>query len=436
MLWPPHSLAVLPFANAANDEAAEHLCIGLTQTLIARMNHLPLAVKSFSLVKNFIKSSSDSRSIGRRLGVEKVVAGSVAVEGRRLLVTAALIDVRTGVQLWTKRYDQLTVSIFKLWDELATARQFQLGSSEDDYLEARPLLAAAVEKDARFAEAWIMLAGNYWISVLQNYMSPAEGWPQADRSLAQAEALNPRLADLGFGRATKSFFSDRNWAEAERTWRTAERAPDRDVQPELLTTHALARWALGDVRQALDLVRRARDIDPLSPTFVLHEASYLLHARQAEAAAANCLSVITTRPDEWAAYFMLAEVRRAQGRFTEAIAARRKAHALRDDSDEELDAALASAVGQDGYERIERTAVERLELRTLERRARKAYASPIDFARAFAQLGENDRAFEYLDQALAEGSPGLVFLNVDRAWDAVRSDPRFAAAVRRVGFPS
>jgi len=297
MLWPPHSLAVLPFANAANDEAAEHLCIGLTQTLIARMNHLPLAVKSFSLVKNFIKSSSDSRSIGRRLGVEKVVAGSVAVEGRRLLVTAALIDVRTGVQLWTKRYDQLTVSIFKLWDELATAivddglhlrltrderrellsrptdnveafdlylqaRQFQLGSSEDDYLEARPLLAAAVEKDARFAEAWIMLAGNYWISVLQNYMSPAEGWPQADRSLAQAEALNPRLADLGFGRATKSFFSDRNWAEAERTWRTAERAPDRDVQPELLTTHALARWALGDVRQALDLVRRARDLAP------------------------------------------------------------------------------------------------------------------------------------------------------------------------------
>jgi hypothetical protein len=97
---------------------------------------------------------------------------------------------------------------------------------------------------------------------------------------------------------------------------------------------------------------------------------------------------------------------------------------------------LSGASGKEGYLRIERTAVERLELRTLERRKRRAYASPIDFARAYAQLGENDRAFEYLDQALVEKSPGLVFLNVDRAWEAIRPAPRFAAAVRRVGLPA
>jgi len=198
----------------------------------------------------------------------------------------------------------------------------------------------------------------------------------------------------------------------------------------------LAAWALGHLDQALGLVRRARLIDPLTPMFVLHEASYLLYAGRAEEAAARCLSVINTHPDEAAAYFTLAEVRRAQGRFNEAIEARRKAHALRDDYDDDLDAALSGAVGREGYLRIERTAVERLELRTLERRARKAYASPIDFARAYAQLGENDRAFEYLDQALAERSPGMVFLNVDRAWEAVRSDRRFAAAVTHVGLPS
>jgi len=471
MLWPPHSLAVLPFVNSAHNDKIDYLCLGLTQSLIGRMSHLPLAVKSFSLVSNFANSRSDARGIGKQLGVEKVVTGSVVVEGARLLVTAALVDVRTGAQLWTKRYDQPTVSIFKLWDELATAivddglhlrltrderrellsrptdsveafdlylqaRQFQLGDTEDDYVAARPLLQAAVEKDPRFAEAWMMLAGNYWISLLENYMSPADGWPQVDRCLGQAAALNPRLRDLGFFLATKTFFSDRNWSNADRTWQIAETAPDREIQPELLSTHALARWALGDVRQALRLIGRARVIDPLSQIFVLHEASYLLYAGQAEEAAARCVSVIDTHPDEWVAYFMLAEVRRAQGRFDDAIAARRKAHALRDDSDDDLDSALSGAVGKEGYLRIERTAVERVELRTLERRARKAYASPIDFARAFAQLGENDRAFEHLDQALAEGSPGLVFLNVDRAWDAIRSDPRFAAAVRRVGLPS
>ena len=470
--WPQPSLAVLPFVNAANNDAIAYLCTGLTQTLIARMNHLPLAVKSFSHVSHFIGSQSDARTIGRQLGVEKVVTGSVAVDGARLLVKAALIDVKTGAQLWTQRYDQPRVSFFKLWDDLATAivddglhlrltrderrdllsrptdnveafdwylqaRQFQLGYTEDDYVEARPLLEAAVGKDARFADAWFLLAGNYWISVLENYMSPADGWPRVDRCLAQAAAINPRLANLGFLRAAKSFFSDWNWAGAGSTWQAAESAPDRDIQPEQLSTHAQAAWALGDVPQALRLIQRARGIDPLSEMFLVHESRYLLDAKQTEKAAANCMSVIKTHPEESAAYFMLAEVRNEQGRFAEAIAARRKAYALEDESDDELDAVLSSAVGQEGYRRIERSAVERLELRTLERRKeRRAYASPLDFARAYAQLGENDRAFEYLDQALTERSPGLVFLNVDRAWAAIRPDARFAAAVRRVGLPS
>ena len=471
IFWPPHTLAVLPFANTAKNDRVEYLCLGLTESLIGRMNHLPLAVKSFSLVSNFAGSAAHPRTIGRQLGVEKVVTGDVVAEGGHLLVTAELIDVATGTSLWKKRYDRQTASIFKLWDELATAivddglhlrltrderrellsrptdnveafdlflqgRRFQMGNTEDDYVAARTLLQLAVDKDPRFAEAWVALAGTYWTSVLENYMSPAEAWSQVDRCLGQATALNPRLADLSFGRAMRIFFSDWNWPAAEREWRVAQSAPDRDIQPELLLTHALARWALGDSREALRLVRRARAVDPLSPMFMLHEASYLLHTGASEDAAARCLSVINTHPDMSAAYFTLAEVRRAQGRFDDAIAARRKAHTLRDDSDDELDAALAEAGGKDGYARIETIAVRRLELRTLQRRARKAYASPIDFARAYAQLDDPDRAFDYLDQALAERSPGLVFLNVDRAWDSIRSDPRFGAIVRKVGVPS
>jgi len=471
MFWPPHTLAVLPFANTARNESVEYLCLGLTQSLIGRMNHLPLAVKSFSLVSNFAKSPSDARTIGRQLGVENVVTGSVVADAGHLVVTAELIDVATGASLWKNRYDFLTASIFKLWDELATAivddglhlrltrderrellsrptdsveafdlflqaRRFQYGITEDDYIAARPLLEAAVEKDEHFAEAWVELAANYWNSVLENYMPPADGWPQVDRCLGQATAVNPSLPDLSFGRATKIFFSDWNWTGADRAWRIAESAPDRDIQPGHFLTEAIARWALGDVRQALRLVRRARLIDPISPMVVLHEASYLQYAGLAEEAVERCLSVINTHPDLSTAYFTLAEVRRAQGRFDEAIAARRQAHSLRGDSDDELDTALSGAVGKEGYLRIESTAVRRLELRTLQRRSRNAYASPIDFARAYAQLDEADRAFEYLGQALTERSPGLVFLNVDRAWDSIRADPRFGTAVRQVGLPS
>src|SRR4029078_6462034 len=247
--------------------------------------------------------------------------------------------------------------------------------------------------------------------------------------MAQAAALNPRLPDLSYARCMKLFFADWNWEEAAREAKIAEAARDVDIEPEFLLTHAFAVWALGDAREALRLTQRARRIDPISEDIVLHEASFLLYTGQAEEAARRCLSVIDTHPDPSAPYFRLAEVRRAQGRFEEAIEAIRKAHALNGDSDEVVDAPLAETTGNEGYARIEATAVLRLELPALRRRALHDYASPLDFARAYAQLRGADKGVGYMDHALDEHSPGLVLLNVDRAWDPIRADPRFNAAV-------
>ena len=78
----------------------------------------------------------------------------------------------------------------------------------------------------------------------------------------------------------------------------------------------------------------------------------------------------------------------------------------------------------------------RLELDQLAgRAAADKYASPLDYARAHARLGDKDEAFRYLDAAFADKSPGLVFLKVDRAWDQIRNDARFRDAVKRIGLP-
>jgi hypothetical protein len=77
----------------------------------------------------------------------------------------------------------------------------------------------------------------------------------------------------------------------------------------------------------------------------------------------------------------------------------------------------------------------RLQLDELKERERTKYVSPLDFARAYAQLGNKEQAFKYLDAAFVDSSPGLVFLIVDRAWDPIRVDERFAAAIRQVGLP-
>jgi len=470
-VWPLPTLAVLPFVNAAKRDGVNYLCLGVTESLIGRIKYLPVSVKSMSLVSNFAGSAADPREFGRQVRASKVVTGSVAIDAGQLIVTVELIDIPTGARLWSGRYERARADIFKLWDEVATAivddglhlrltreerrkllsrptdsvnafdfflqaRPFQMSNTEDDYLAARGLLQQAVDEDSRFAEAWVALAGTYWTSVLENYQQPTEAWSKVAQCLTQAAAIEPGLADLHFGRAIASFFGSWQWTAADQEWRRAWAAPDRDIQPELLLPYALARWALGDSRGALGIVRRARILDPISPTFSFHEASYLVHTNQADEAAARCLSIIQTHPDMPAAYFALADVRRAQQRFDEAIDARRRAHALRGDDDIELDEVLADASGAAGYARLEATAVRRLELRTLERRrAHGAYTSPLDFARAYAQLDEREQAFEYLTAALEAKSPGLVFLNVDRAWDPIRQDPVFKAAVKQVGLP-
>jgi len=227
IFWPPHTLAVLPFANTARNDGIEYLCLGLTESLIGRMNQLPLVVKSFRLVSNFAGSAEDPRTIGRQLGVENVVTGGVVAAGGHLLVTAELIDVATGASLWTKRYDHLAATIFKLWDELATAivddglhlrltrderrallsrptdsveafdlflqgRRFQMSTTEDDYVAARALLQSAVDTDPRFAEAWIALGGTYWLPGARRCVAAGRSVPRAGDG-AQPAAVRPRL---------------------------------------------------------------------------------------------------------------------------------------------------------------------------------------------------------------------------------------------------
>jgi hypothetical protein len=103
-------------------------------------------------------------------------------------------------------------------------------------------------------------------------------------------------------------------------------------------------------------------------------------------------------------------------------------------ADERAAAALATARTASDLERVEAD-VARSHLEELERLARERYVSPLDIARLQAQLGEREKAFESLDAALRERSPGLILLKVDRAWDRVRDDPRFARLVQRVGIP-
>ena len=209
---------------------------------------------------------------------------------------------------------------------------------------------------------------------------------------------------------------------------------------------AIELWALGRTDEALQSgASHTRARLHAAPYLAIQEADYLLRAEQFDAAIALYQYGIEADPVNANPYFGLADAKARQGRFDEAIRIRQKAHEAAGDirirqkadevaGDDRLAAVFAGAAGETGYRRIEE-AVVRLEIEALKEREKTKYVSPLDFARDYAQIGETELAFKYLDAAFDDRSSGLVFLKVDRVWDSVRNDPRFAAAIRRVGLP-
>ncbi len=462
------TLAVLPLINTAGDSDLEYLCDGIAESLIQQVSKLrSFRVRPLGVVLDFKGPKGDPQAAGRQLGVETVLAGTLERRVAQLLISARLVDVATGRQLWSSTYDRDAANLLDVQDEIAgaimddglrvrltndereqlirhpttngdaydlylQARYSQRLATEEDYLYSRGLLEQAVIRDPKFALAYASLAGNYAMMVVDGLVRPTDAWPQVNKYMRQALALDPALPEARVMEHAIALLFDWDWAGAETARRRFLASPVGDFDPQFARAMAVELWALGRPTEALQLARRTRELDPRSPFLAILEADYLLRSDQFDAAIALYEYAIQVDVQNVNAYFGLAEARYRQGRFDEAIEARRQAHTVA--GDDRLAALFATAKGEAGYRRIDEAWV-RVQLDMLKERERTKYVSPLDFARAYAQLGEKELTFKYLDAAFVDRSPGLVFLKVDRAWDSVRDDPRFAAAIGQVGLP-
>jgi TolB-like protein len=467
--WPfgplAQSVAVLEFANPAADPGLAHVCQGLTRALIERLGPLPsVRVLPYSLVANLRGRDADARVIGRDLGVEAVLAGSLTRGRAGLSATASLIDVATGKILWSNSYERETDDVIVLQDWLARAivddgirlrvtaddrRQLfahetsdplaydlflravslhELGT-EEGYLQERQLLRQALERDSSFARAYAKLASTFTVMAIDGYEPPHVAGPQVIANVRQALKRDSGLPDAHAEAAAWEFSFNWNWESAAEQWTRAMQSRGAEIDPHLLTSHALQEWVLGRTDSALQIIRQVRTLDPLSPGFMINEADYLRQAGRLDEAISLYEQAGRAQGPDSFAYLGVAEARRAQGRFDEAIAIRRQhadEPALRD--------VLSRARGAEGYAAVE-TTTARLQLRTLvARQEAGGYVSSADFARLFARIGHADEAFRQLDIAIGERSPQVVFLDVDGYWDGLRDDARFVDARKRIGL--
>jgi tetratricopeptide (TPR) repeat protein len=418
-------------------------------------------------VFNFKGRTIEALKAGRQLGVDAVLTGSVRrVEGR-LRIDAALLDLSGGEPLWKRTYDRAAGDALLLQEEIvrgvldegirfkpteadrqvlarpatADSAAYDLylrglsifrRDTEGDYLAAQTLLRQAIAKDPAFADGYAALAATYSVLAIDGYMRPNEAWAGTVSSAQRAIALDRDVPTAHAELGSSFFFFNWDWISAERAWETARRSRAGRYEPDFLMAYALERWATGRPEGALELARQARELDPIGTPWALRQADFLLASRNV-AEAARLYELLTRElPNEPRAHFGLAEARKRQGRFDDAIASLAAGHAAA--GNPALQSVLATAQGEAGVRRVERVTAQ-LQLGELRgREAEGRYVSPLDFSRAYAQIGDATRAFGYFPAAFAERSPGLVFLNVDHVWDDVRDEPVFREAVRRVGL--
>jgi len=474
-VWPvsrPRKLAILPFGNPLKDDGTQYLCDGITRTLIDDLSSVStLSIIAAATAFALKSHDSDPRAIGRMLGVDAVLSGSVSRQPGRVRIQAELVDAKSGARIWNDSYDRGEMDMLEIETAIARAiisdglglsdaerrqlpkpltespeafdaflqgKHFTYMQTERGYRAAIPMFHAAITLDPKFASAYAGYSNAFSGLVVDGYARPSDTWPEQRAWADRALAIDPGLPDGLIERNVGLFFYDWKFEEAENAWKKLLASRRGIGQHNMLFALVVMQWALRS-KEAIQTAHQMTQTDPLSPVRA-READFELLSGRTDEAARLYETVLRDVPEDPRAYFGLAEARRKQKQFASAMQLRRRGLELQAGrplvDDDPLTLLFNTARGEDGYRAIEHECARQQLVGLKERAADGIYTSALDFARTYAMLGQPDRAFHYMEAAINEKEAGLVFLNVDVAWLPLRDDPRFAKAVKTVGLPS
>jgi TolB-like protein len=306
------SIAVLPFVNMSDDPGNEYFSDGLSEEIMNLLANVPgLKVIGRTSSFAFKDKNEDLRVIGQSLGVKTVLEGSVRKSGDRVRITAQLVDVSDGTHIWSESYDRTMTDIFAVQDDVAAAiiNALQIHVSVNPtrgrptesteayvlFLRAKAaltlaesriaeeILLKAIELDPEFAEAYELLAYNYWWQVGDS-INAADGQRLTYDAAAKALAINPNLVFAQAMYQVANIEAESYLSAIEALERVVRKQPSNPEPLNVLTWDLLA---TGYHQEALHLAERYVDIDPLSQlaNYRLYETLYAV-GRTSEAVAA------------------------------------------------------------------------------------------------------------------------------------------------------
>ena len=454
-------IAVLPFKPVLPESRDLVLELGMADTLITKLsNSREVIVRSLTSVRKYGGLEQDPVSAGRELEVNSVLEGNVQRVGDRIRVTARLIKVADGSSLWAATFDEEFTDVFSVQDaisqKVADALALRLSREENkrltkrytDNVEAYQLYLTglyhwnkltlpeirksigffnqAIDLDPTYALAYFGLAYAYVAFAPMSDMPPKDVLPQGKAAATKALEIDESLAEAHATLAFIHTLFDWDWAEAEKE---AKRAIA--LYPNLALAHMAYAELLcktGRHQEAITEGTRAQELDPLSLIINTLYGSYLYQARRNEEATARLQKTIELDPNFWLAYLLLGKIYFNKGKYPEAIAEFSKATELSGGNSEPISmTGYAWAMAGD-------PAKARAVLKELKSLSSQRYVPGTSLGALCYAVGEKDEAFTWLEQAYEDRDLRLSQLKVEPKWDAMRSESRFVAILKRIGL--
>jgi Tfp pilus assembly protein PilF len=284
----------------------------------------------------------------------------------------------------------------------------------------------AIDKDPNYALAYAGIADSYLIKGGFFYSAPpTELYPKAKDAAVKALAIDDQLAEAHTSLAWVKTQYDWQWADAETEFKQAIA-----LKPNYPTAHHWYGFFLVSMRrfdEAIAEIKRAQELDPVSLIISTDVGAILFMSHRDDQAIEQCEKTLELDPNFIQAHNILSLIYGHRSMYDQWLAERQKVLTL---SGKSVDAAsLGRIYAQSGYRGVMED-----QLVKLKQRAKSHYVQAFAMAVAYADLGDNDRAFEWLEKAYQERSPRMADIRVSRAAESLRADPRFPAFVRRIGL--
>jgi TolB-like protein/class 3 adenylate cyclase/tetratricopeptide (TPR) repeat protein len=450
------SIAVLPFTDMSPGGGQEYFGDGMTEELInALMRVEGLAVVSRTSVFAYKGQNLDVREIGRRLGVGTVLEGSIRVGGDRLRVTANLVDVANGYDLWSESFDRDMTDVFAIQEDIArsivaavapeitsTDSALVVQGTDDPeayrlYLQGRyfwnkrtregltrgiELFEAAIRADTTYALAYTGLADAYQQLRGRGYMPTSLTLARERAATRKALDLDPDLSEAHFSLANLLFIVDWDWEAAGREYQRAIELDPRNANARHGFSHYLT--AMGRTQESLEQSQRALEISPYDIILNSHLGWHYLFAREYDRAVEALVRTEEMDPADALNHALLAHAYQAQGKDAEALT--QCGEAVKISRDAMAMGFVGFVYGRLGHEG------EALDLaRDLQRLGDQ---TNYGIAVIHAGLDDRDGTFAWLERSIAARSPGIFYLKVDPRLDDIRADPRYAPLLRRMNL--